>query len=268
MQLARPDLETRDDLFRELLGRTRIAEHDVIVAADVAEERVLARRADRAEDRFGQCDDQRVPAGEAIAIVERLEMIDVEVQTGEGLALLDARGHLFVDGAVARQPGERVESAERSRAAKGRVHACRELLEIEWLGHVVVGAGEQTVDLLPPPGPSGQEDHRRVPRAVVRAKPREHLVARQLGQAQVEDDELRAERERALDRGKAVVHALAAQAVQGEALSEEIAELAVVVDDEHERLVREGHAAMVRLRAYIKQMTRCGVRPRTNGSPR
>ena len=73
----------------------------------------------------------------------------------------------------------------RRAAAHRRPQPGQELVHAERLGHVVVGAGVERLDLVRRVGARRQHDHRRRQPA---AQPVEHLDAGHVGQAEVEDD--------------------------------------------------------------------------------
>jgi len=151
VELPRSDAEPRDDVLRERLGVIGRTEHDEVVAADVAEERIVTGSRDGAEDRLGQLRDQGVAAGESVAVVEALEVVDVEVEARELLACAQARGDLLIDGGVPGKTLERVEPTEGARPPERRLHARRELLEVERLRDVVVGTGTEMPHLVDAP---------------------------------------------------------------------------------------------------------------------
>ena len=72
------------------------------------------------------------------------------------------------------------------RAAQQRAHARQHLLEVEGLGHIIVGAGIEALHLVAPAVARGQHQHRH---GAAGAPPGlEHRDAVHLGQADVEDD--------------------------------------------------------------------------------
>ena len=78
-------VELGDDLLAEILGLLGRGEHDEVVAADVADEVGRCRRArcDACTITLRQGLDRLVAAGVAVHVVERLEVIDVELEQRE-----------------------------------------------------------------------------------------------------------------------------------------------------------------------------------------
>jgi hypothetical protein len=75
-----------------------------------------------------------------------------------------------------------------------RAHPRHQFLHAERLGHVVVGAGIERGDFLAFVGAHGQHDHRHL-RPLAQA--RQHLMAVEVGQAEVEDHQVGAMRRHA-----------------------------------------------------------------------
>ena len=128
---ARGDLgEPREDLRRNGLGLGGLDEHDEIVATDVADERGGAGDPARRlpHERAG-LPQRLVAAHEPVAVAERLEVVEVDPQ-------------------VAGQPCQRRLRAHVAGAADDAAHARDELLVVEGLGQVVVGAGGEALELV------------------------------------------------------------------------------------------------------------------------
>jgi len=99
---------------------------------------------------------------------------------------------------VADQAGAATRAAPRE-----GTHPRLEFRQGEWLGHVVVGTQVQSFDALLDAVGGSQDQHRQV--RIARAQPPQHFQAGQLGQAEVEDEEV----EGLGDEGQVGRHAVA-----------------------------------------------------------
>ncbi len=73
-------------------------------------------------------------------------------------------------------------------AAHDGVDARDQFVLVEWLGHVVVGAEAETLDLVLDAGEAGEDQDRRL--HLGDAQRAQHLEARHVGQVQVEQDDV------------------------------------------------------------------------------
>ena len=115
-----------------------------------------------------------------------------------------------------------------------------ELLEPERLGHEVVRAAVQRLDLLPLGEPCRQ-DHDRGHR--VAPDPPDHVQAVHVGQAEVEQHDVGPARLPALERRAPVGRVLDAIAARAELAHQHRPDLVVVLDDQDGR-ARAGHRAV------------------------
>ena len=73
-------------------------------------------------------------------------------------------------------------------AADDGVDACHQLVLVEWLGHVVIGAEAETLDLVLDAGEAGEDQDRRLHLGDAQAP--QHLETRHVGQIQVQQDDV------------------------------------------------------------------------------
>ena len=153
----------------------------------------------------------------------------LELALGE-LDLALTAGHLVrvrVQGQVG--DGQRRRPAWRA-AAQQRAQPREQLLTLERLDEVVVGTGVQALDAGLQRVAGGEHEDRHV---VGRAQPAGHLDAVELGQPEVEDDEVGVERRRLAQRRLAVGGDAHLVALQAQRALEDLGDLLVVLDDEH-----------------------------------
>jgi hypothetical protein len=74
------------------------------------------------------------------------------------------------------------------RAAHDSLNARHQFVPVEWLGHVVVGAEAETLDLVHDADNAGEDQDRCL--HLGDAQGSEHLEARHIGQVQVEQDDV------------------------------------------------------------------------------
>ena len=140
-------------------------------------------------------------------------------------------GEVDLDVAEAQQ---RLPGVGRGDPAQGGPHPGEQLLHVERLDDVVVGAPVEGGDLLGLRVPDRQHDHGLLGEG---AQPGQHLEAVEVGQPEVQDDEVDAvgaqdpERRRAVAGGQHVI------AAGLQARAEGAHDLAVVLDDEHSQAV-------------------------------
>src|SRR3954447_21723814 len=142
-------VEAGDGLRRERLDLLRLADHDEVVATDVPDERLRAHDlgADLLERRGEQRDDV-VAAQPAVAVVERLEVVEVDVTDRERSLATGARRDLLVDAVIAGQTGQRRHGAHLGVAAQCRPHPRNQLEGVERFDDVVVGTGGESDHLV------------------------------------------------------------------------------------------------------------------------
>src|ERR1035437_7893254 len=73
-------------------------------------------------------------------------------------------------------------------AAHDGVDACHQLVLVEWLGHVVIGAEAETFDLVLDAGEAGEDQNRRLHLGDAQAP--QHFEARHIRQVQIEQDDV------------------------------------------------------------------------------
>ena len=121
-------------------------------------------------------------------------------------------------------------AAARRAAAQQRAQAGEQLLALEGLDQVVVGAGVEALDARLERVARGEHEDRDV---VGRAQPARHLHAVELGQPEVEDDEVGVEGGRLVERRLAVAGDAHLVALQAQRALQDLGDLLVVLDDEH-----------------------------------
>ena len=122
-------------------------------------------------------------------------------------------------------------AAARRPAAQQRAQAREQLLALERLDEVVVGAGIEALDARVDRVARGQHQDRHVA-AVLAQQPRD-VDAVELGQAEVEDDEVGRELARVAERRLAVVARTRLVALHPQRPQQDLGDLVVVLDDEH-----------------------------------
>ena len=137
----------------------------------------------------GEVVDRAVAPDEPIAVVERLEVIEVEPQDREHLAGRDPPLHLGFDLNVSGQTGQRRDRAHLARPAKRRLHARNELHRIERFRDVVVRARSQAEHLVRRHRLRGEHDDAHAARSAFGAQTLAHLIAVELRHHDVQDDE-------------------------------------------------------------------------------
>src|SRR3954454_9119554 len=104
MQQRHTLVEAGDGSSRERLHLVRLADHHEVVTADVADEWLCPDDlGPDALERRGEQGDHVVAAQPAVAVVERLEVVEVDVAHGERAVAVGTRRDLFVDPVVAGQ---------------------------------------------------------------------------------------------------------------------------------------------------------------------
>ena len=178
--------------------------------------------------------DHVVAAKESVVVVVALEGVDVGIEDREPFVCLQALVDLAQDVGVPAHAGQRVQVARVGRPADHCAEARDELFGDERLGHVVVGARQQVLDLVLERAAHGQEDDRDQPRAEVLADLGQDLVAGRRAEHEVEQDDVGPPVDGRLVRGLSVAdrHALEAGAL--EHALDQAQHLLVVVDHEHE----------------------------------
>ena len=121
-------------------------------------------------------------------------------------------------------------AAARRPAAQQRAQAGEQLLALERLDEVVVGAGVEALDARLDGVARGQHEDRHV--AVVAQQARD-VDAVELRQAEVEDDEVGRELARVAERRLAVVARARLVALHAQRAQQDLGDLVVVLDDEH-----------------------------------
>ena len=174
-------------------------------------------------------------------LLAREHLVGVASEVGEQLEL--ARGELDI-AAVALDPTRAQVEADITglehrrlalrRHAQLRAHAREQLLEGERLGHVVVGAAVEPLDLLLDRAARGQHDHRQL--GLARADRVEHLQAVLAGQHHVEQDQPVVARQRFELAALTVVGDGHGVAVGLQALLDEARQRALVFDDQDAHL--------------------------------
>ena len=119
-------------------------------------------------------------------------------------------------------------------AAQHGAHAGVQLVELERLDEVVVGAGVQAGDAVAERVARGEHDHRR--RVLARAQRAQHVEAAapllRVGQAEVEQHEVEALRRERRVRGPRVVDPVDRIALVAQGLAQAVADHAVVFDQQ------------------------------------
>ena len=153
---------------------------------------------------------------------------------------------------VQRQVGddERGAAARRA-AAQQRAQAGEQLLALEGLDEVVVGAGVEALDARLDRVAGGEHEDRDV---VGRAQAPGHLHAVELGQPEVEDDEVGVEGGRLVERRLAVAGDAHLVALQAQRALEHLGDLLVVLDDEHAWVAAgDIHVQTITVRRRVKR---------------
>ncbi len=186
--------------------------------------------------------DHVVAPQEPVVVVVAFEGVDVGVEARESFAAREAQAHLAEDVAVAAHPCQRVEVARGRGAAHHGAQACHKLLRNERFGDVVVGTGEQVLDLVFQRAPHGEEDDRDQPCPEVAPDLGQDLVSGGVAEHQVQQDDVRTPLHRGAVRGPPVAdrNALEARALQN--ASDESQHLLVIVDHEHQLAVGQRRA--------------------------
>ena len=142
-------------------------------------------------------------------------------------------------------------AAARRAAAQQRAQAGQQLLALEGLDEVVVGAGVEALDARLERVARGEHEDRHV---VGRAQPARHLHAVELGQPEVEDDEVGVERRRLVERRLAVGGDAHLVALQAQRALQDLGDLLVVFDDEHAWVAAGGvHLQTITVRRRVKR---------------
>ena len=186
----------------------RVGRRDRVVAPDVLEQALAG-------------DDQPLVAHQ---VLEQLELAVGELD----LAL--AALHLArVRVELSRSPTTSEAAAARRPAPQQRADPREQLLALERLRQVVVGAGVEAADAVLGLGASGQHQDRHV---ALRAQAAADLDAVEAGQAEVEHDEVRDEAGGDVERLDAVGRGAHLVALVAQRAAQDVGDLLVVLDDE------------------------------------
>src|SRR4051794_16954242 len=173
---------------------------------------------------------------DALVAHEVLEQLELALgQLDRALAAPD-----LVRVGVQRQVGDdERRAAPRRPPAQQRPQSGEQLLALERLDEVVVGARVEPFDARLDRVARGEHQDRHV---VGRAQPPRDLDAVELGQSEVEDDEVGVVGRRLVERRLAVAGDAHVVAVQAQGALEDLGDLVVVLDDEHPRIATDtGH---------------------------
>src|SRR3954453_5069985 len=183
---------------------------------------------------------------DALVAHDVLEQLELALgQLDRALAALD-----LVRVGVQRQVGDdERRAAPRRPAAQQRAQPGEQLLALERLDEVVVGARVEALDARLDGVARGKHEDRHV---VGRAQPARDLDAVELRQAEVEDHEVRMVGRGLVERGLAVAGDAHVVAVQAQGALEDLGDLVVVLDDEHPRIATDTVHAGKRVRRPIK----------------
>ena len=183
-------------------------------------------------DHPGRALDQPVAADEAVLVVVRLEVVEVDVQDREGAVLAHLALDLLLDADVPRQARERREVAHLLRAPERPLHAGEELDRVEGLDDVVVRAGLQSRDLVRGERFRGEHDDARVRGLRILPEALCHLEAVEPRHHHVEEHEVGTDLRRSLERLLAVASDGDLVARRAEVHLHEPRDVRIVVDDE------------------------------------
>ena len=154
----------------------------------------------------GHLDEHRVAGEVAVAVVDVLEMVDVDQQHTDGAAVAAGRAdhpsQVLVEVAAVEDPGEYVDARARSSSAlRARSSSCSDLvlsaaltratsssLASNELAQVVVGTEAEPGDHVGGVDPAVQEDHRDVAEVGVRLEPLEGGVPIEHRHLDIEED--------------------------------------------------------------------------------
>ena len=126
-------------------------------------------------------------------------------------------------------PQHQRRGAARRPAPHQRAHPGEQLLALERLDEIVVGAGVESLDTIVEIGPGREDQDRDV---VVLAQSAKHLDAVELGQPEVEDHQVRHELGRRNERLVAVARAADLVSLLAQRAAQDVGDLLVVLDDE------------------------------------
>ena len=141
-------------------------------------------------------------------------------------------------------------AAARRPAAQQGAQAGEQLLALEGLDQVVVGARVEALDARLERVAGGEHQDRDVVRG---AQPARHLHAVELGQPEVEDDEVGVEGRRLVERRLAVCGHAHLVALQAQRPLQDLGDLLVVLDDEHAWVASgETHVQRTTVGRYVK----------------
>ena len=184
-------VEDGDHLGAEGRGPLERREDHEVVAPDVPEERALpAVPRDRVAQDARGLEDDPVGLRVAVGVVVGLQAVEIDVRERERHLRVEPPLHLPVDRASAGEPRHRRRLERRLAAAEHRVDPGDELLRVERLRQVVVGAEPEPAHLVRGLAPRRQEDRaERIPRALIG----EGLEEREpvaVGQLHVDEEDL------------------------------------------------------------------------------
>lgn len=107
VEIGNHQIKSFDDGFADCVDGVRSAHEDKVVASDMADKSFRPRQlADYCREDAAGDDQHFVSTSIAVAVVERLEIVDVEVGEREGLLALDSSSSFTEDGGVTRQACE------------------------------------------------------------------------------------------------------------------------------------------------------------------
>ena len=100
-----------------------------------------------------------IAASIAVAVVERLKVVDIQVRQGKGRSTVDTGGRFMENRAVAREPGQGIGVQRSLKPAEAEAHPLRDFVRAVGHGDIVVHAERRPIQIIDPNIPY-QDDQR------------------------------------------------------------------------------------------------------------